>query len=391
MALRRPTHIREIAKAAALYSDYLETVKGRHPLASGGWYPYSTLSAFPVLAAMLQEERQDLLAVAGTTTVLDIGCGDGALSFFLESIGCIVKAIDQPGSNYNGTLGFRTLKAALNSSVDLEIRDLDLDLGLGDATFGLAFCLGVLYHLKNPFGFLEALARHARYCILSTRVAQSTARGTVIKDDPAAVLVGADETNHDSTNYWIFSEAGLRRLFDRTGWDLCDYLATGHQKGSDPVRADRDQRAFCMLRSKQLDPWLQVDLAGGWHAMENGSWRWTERTFAVRLSSQPCPAPILRFCFILPESLLKAVGPIRLHAVVAGCRLPSCEYSSPGEQVYSQPVASSLQDHEDLLIRFELDKALSPSAADSRELGVQVAFWSYDGPSPRPLCPISLG
>jgi tRNA (mo5U34)-methyltransferase len=390
MASHRPVHIREIAKAAARYSKYLDTVKAKHPLSSGGWYPYPTLAAFPVLAEMLQGERQDLLAVAGTSAVLDIGCGDGALSFFLESLGCAVKAIDHPSSNYNRTLGFQTLKAVLNSSVDLEIRDLDSDLGLA-STYGLTFCLGVLYHLKNPVGFLEALARHTRYCVLSTRIAQRTALGTPMEADSLAVLLGAEETNGDSTNYWIFSETGLRRLFDRTGWVLCDYLATGYKKGSDPVRADRDQRAFCLLRSKQPDPWLELDLAGGWHAMENGSWRWTERTFTVRLSRKPSDAPTLRFRFILPQRLLEAVGPIRLHAVVGDCRLPSCEYTVPGEQIYAQTINFDVQPHDgDVVIRFELDKALSPSAADSRELGVQVVFWSYDGPSPSPLYPIRL-
>ena len=391
MTSKRPTDIHEIARAAARYSDYLDTVKARHPLNPQGWYPYQTLAAFPVLDSMLREERRDILALTGTKSLLDIGCGDGALSFFMESLGCVVKAIDQPTTNYNGTLGFRALKAALSSSVDLEIRNIDVDLGLANSTYGLTFCLGVLYHLRNPLGFLEALARHSRYCILSTRIAQLSVRGTYIEADPVAVLLGPKETNNDSTNYWIFSEAGLKRAFERTGWELCDYFTTGRQDGSDPVRADRDQRAFCMLRSKDPDPWSDIDLVSGWHALENGSWRWTERIFEVRLSTRPTADPTLRFHFILSDALLKVVGSIQLHATLAGRQLPSCKYTSAGEQLYSQPIGIDVQANDHLLVRFELDKALSPSAADSRERGLQVVFWSYDSPSPRSRCPISIG
>ncbi len=391
MYSRRPTHIEEITSAAALFSNHLDRVRQAHGSTDFSWYPYSTLAVFPVLATMLRVERRDLLTLASCAPVLDIGCGDGALSFFLESMGYVVKAIDQPSTNYNRTRGFKTLRAALDSSVDLETRDLDIDLGLREHTYGLAFCLGVLYHLKNPFGFLEALARHVRYCVLSTRIAQVTARGTEIENDPVAVLLGPGEANNDPSNYWIFSEAGLRLLFSRTGWDLCDYATTGRQRGSDPVHGNRDQRAFCMIRSKQPDPWVETDLAGGWHAMENGSWRWTERVFAVRLSNKPSSGSTLRFRFNLPESLLRAVGPIRLQAEMAGLRLPSREYASSGEQVYAATVQVGSQADDDLLIRFELDKALSPSAADIRELGVQVVFWSYDGSSPRPICPITFG
>jgi hypothetical protein len=30
----------------------------------------------------------------------------------------------------------------------------------------------------------------------------------------------------DETNYWIFTEAGLRVLVDRSGWDICDWMVT---------------------------------------------------------------------------------------------------------------------------------------------------------------------
>ncbi len=206
-----------------------------------------------------------------------------------------------------------------------------------------------------------------------------------------AYLLNPLEANGDATNYWIFSEAGLRRILDRTGWDLCDYTTTGCRDGSDPARNDRDQRAFCMLRSKMADPWMDVDLDGGWHAMEKESWRWTERVFTVRMKRDGQMGGALRFRFTLPYATLRAIGPIRLRAIVDGAPLPECAYDTSGEHTYIEQVPPAGSHGSVATVRFELDKCLGPSVEDGRELGVQVIFWSYDGQAPRPLSPISIG
>lgn len=102
-----------------------------------------------------------------------------------------------------------------------------------------------------------------------------------MREDPVAYLLDRFECNGDDTNFWIFSECGLRRLLERTGWDVCDSAATGCRFKSNPRDGERDERYFCMLRSRFPDPWVAAELEDGWHEMENGSWRWTERTFSV--------------------------------------------------------------------------------------------------------------
>jgi hypothetical protein len=82
-----------------------------------------------------------------------------------------------------------------------------------------------------------------------------------------------------------------------------------------------------------------------------------------------------------------SIGPVRIQATVDGERLPASEYASSGEHVYLQPIRLT---SESVSIRFELDKALAPSSADRRELGVQVKFWSYDDSVPRALTPITV-
>jgi tRNA (mo5U34)-methyltransferase len=389
--MRRFENITDLASGASLFRKRLDQVKRDIALPDVDWYPYDSFAVFPVLTSMLREDRRDLLALAGAAPILDIGCGDGALSFFFESLGCRVLAIDNTSPNFNGTLGFSSLHTALDSSVEFQMCDLDTGVDLSGRTFGLALCLGVLYHLKNPFLLLEMLAKHARHCLLSTRIAQVTPGGSSIAEEPIAYLLNPFEANNDASNYWIFSEAGLRRILDRTGWELCDYKSTGFKKGSNPSDCDRDERAFCMLRSKLADPWLEVDLDGGWHAMENESWRWTERVFSVRMTvAPPADTATLRFRFTLPEAILNATGPIRLHATVGTERLPACEYDFAGEHTYEQKIPRFAANNEAVSVRFELDKACGPTLLDRRELGLQVVFWSYGDPTPRALRPVVL-
>jgi hypothetical protein len=58
------------------------------------------------------------------------------------------------------------------------------------------------------------------------------------------------ETNNDPTNYWIFTEMGLRRIFSRTGWEVVSLITLGALVDSDPASAEFDQRAFALLRSR---------------------------------------------------------------------------------------------------------------------------------------------
>jgi hypothetical protein len=50
--------------------------------------------------------------------VLDLGCADGALAFFLESMSLRVHALDHPTSNYNRMQGVRALDYLVAGSGD---------------------------------------------------------------------------------------------------------------------------------------------------------------------------------------------------------------------------------------------------------------------------------
>ncbi|MSO19890.1 MAG: class I SAM-dependent methyltransferase [Acidobacteria bacterium] len=144
------------------------------PAGEFAWYPYESLMNFYPLEQLLRDEDRYFLSMAGGEPVLDLGCGDGDVSLFLESLGSQVHAVDFPPTNFNNMRGVRALKDALQSSLEIFEADLDDRFTLPAPRYGLAFFCGILYHLKNPYYALETLARHARYCVLSTRARPPT-------------------------------------------------------------------------------------------------------------------------------------------------------------------------------------------------------------------------
>jgi tRNA (mo5U34)-methyltransferase len=341
------------------------------------WYAYDSFGLFSVLDQMLAGSRRDLLALIGKRPVLDVGCADGALAFFFESLGLRVTAVDNSATNCNNMQGVRALREALSSGI--EILDIDLDrssLPPPAEPYGIALVLGILYHVRNPFHLLDEIARQARYCLLSTRVARVVPdRSVSLEALPVAYLVDSSELNADPTNYWIFSPAGLARLFQRTGWQVVDRLSAGTLTNSDPVRPEADERFYCLLRRADLAsefdaPGSIARLAYGWHprGTDETRWRWTERLFGVVVDvSGNVPRSALVLQLYIPPAIIERFGAITLTAASNGTVLNTRTYSAPGPQTFELTLAGETQ------IDFSLDNALPPSAGDLRELGLIVS------------------
>jgi len=366
----------QIVSAVHDFEQRFNEVKQNCPLPAGrDWYPYHTFSSIDMLESVLTGDRRKLLSLTQGYPVLDIGCGDGGLSYFFEDVGLPVHAIDHPSTNYNGMEGVRALKKALGSAVEISEVDLDRQFALPRQTYGLVLLLGVLYHLKNPFYVLEALSKRARYCLLSTRIARYTPDHlTDLEKIPVAYLLGDRETNDDPTNYWIFSRAGLMQLFQRTGWLVRDFATAGAERSSDPIHADHDERAFCLLESANTDLNLDARLTEGWHRLE-GSCRWTTQRFSFLIQ---CPRATrstaeLYLRFLIPEAILAARPSVTLTARVNGYVLPAQTYTTAGEQVYQEKIPT-IAIREKLEITFETDDVLWPPPPDPRALGVFVPF-----------------
>jgi len=246
--------ITALRERAFVFDESLKATKRAIEPAPDFWYPYGTVNNFLHLERLLHGENRYLLELAGGAPVADVGAADGDLAFFLEKEhGIRAHVIDHAPTNFNSMRGVRRLREALGSSVAIHDIDLDELHGLPEERFGLIFFLGILYHLKNPFHALESLARCSKHLVLSTRVAQlSPDKKTNFSKLPVAYLLHESESNNDPTNFWIFSEAGLRRIIHRSGWDVLELITVGKTEGSDPASQEGDERAFCLLRSRRV-------------------------------------------------------------------------------------------------------------------------------------------
>jgi tRNA (mo5U34)-methyltransferase len=249
-------------------TGYAATLKSkRHELAKPEfWYPYGSIYNFVYVEMLLTGANRNLFCEVEPKRAADIGAADGDVSFFLEQEGWDMTIIDNPPTNWNGLEGAKLFRDATGSKVRIQETDLDSQFNLGE-TYQLVFMMGILYHLKNPFYVLEQLSKSAKYAIISTRImrwsgpageqiTESSFRGDrqLLEHLPVAYLLGPSECNNDSTNYWIFSDAGLRRILDRAQWDIKDYRIFGDTQEGDPFSAEHDARAFCLVESRRPPP-----------------------------------------------------------------------------------------------------------------------------------------
>jgi hypothetical protein len=234
---------------AGAFEATLAAAKARAARSDFPWYPYRTLLNLENLDRLLSGGNRGVFE--GCRRVADIGAADGELAFFLESKGMRVDAIDHAATNFNQLRGARALKKALRSSVEIHDVDLDARFRLPRERYDLIVFLGILYHLKNPYSIMETLARATRWCLLSTRIARFAGDPrTLIEPLPVAYLLDPQECNDDSTNFWIFTDTGLRRLLARTGWEIRDWVSLGNTTDSDPATAAGDERAFLLAESR---------------------------------------------------------------------------------------------------------------------------------------------
>jgi tRNA (mo5U34)-methyltransferase len=242
--------ISSLLRQSKSFSAKLSEIKKHNPI-EGGWYGYDIMSNLVHLDRLLSGENRSIFDRLVDRSVADIGCADGDLGFFLESLGFEVDFLDWPATNWNGLRGVRRLVELLGSRAQVHAVDLDEYFALPRSRYELVLFLGILYHLKNPFYALERLAKSAKYCLVSTRVFRVAPDGEDLSQINVAYLLGADESeNGDATNYWIMTEPCLRRLLHRTGWDVLEFMTVGETQASNPHSIAKDERAFALLRSR---------------------------------------------------------------------------------------------------------------------------------------------
>ncbi|MGP0074748.1 MAG: class I SAM-dependent methyltransferase [Bryobacteraceae bacterium] len=179
------------------------------------------------------------------------------------------------------------------------------------------------------------------------------------------------------TNAVAYRESYVRSAAAELGFEILEPIRYGPQDA--------------LWLTKAPGTWVPPRLERGWHAMEDGCWRWTERRFAVHLSRAASGSAALRFRFQLPKAIMDEHQSIRLSARAGGVVLPPRDYAAPGDQLYVCEIPDCAWVDGAVLMEFELDKAREPSDADRRELGMVVKFMECSGPLKRRLEPFVLG
>lgn len=355
-----------LAQRAAEFQTILDTARRGVSQPGFDWYRYDSLGNFLTLDRLLTGERRDWDHLTAGLPLLDIGCADGDMALFLASLGNTVHAIDNPGTNCNGMAGVRLSKEILGAhTLEIFERDIDDDLCPPLPKYGLALLLGVLYHVKNPMRVLERLSLHARYLILSTRVARRSPDKSIdISRLPSAYLVDASETNADATNFWIFTPPGLERILARCGWRAVDWLYLGNTEDSDPVSAEGDERAYVFAENART-PVMSGQMLEGWYEQEGWeTWRWTAPRFSVEF---PRAGNVVSLKLYVPDNL----GTASLSARANGRLLPRRDFDGPGHYEYVAAIPAEAA-QAPLRLDFELSRGFRPDTGDERELGVVV-------------------
>ena len=254
--------------------------------------------------------------------------------------------------------GVRALRDRLNLPIQIHELDADTATQLPGATYGLAISLGVLYHLKNPYLALETLANQCRYCVLSTRVADITKSGVLMKDEPLAYLLDHRETNNDPTNQWIFSPTALERIVKRSGWRIIDRLTrAGVLKLRNPTDLDKDARKFLFMRSERLSAPATIRLLDGFTEVTELQWAWSLSSDSVLKSLCWTRPDRSKFSlqFVIPDVLAAASPVVKMSCVVNGQPVGTQNYSGLNEKYFEAKLPSGIDYTKPIHFEFTVD------------------------------------
>jgi hypothetical protein len=122
------------------------------------------------------------------------------------------------------------------------------------------------------------------------------------------------------------------------------------------------------------DPQYSPQLLRGFYGIEQ-SWRWTQKSFAVRLvtpSGAAQKGAQLQLRFGIPDPIIQNLNSITLSAAVDGFQLAPQRFEKSGQFTYTRDVTADHLHANSVPVEFTLDRALPPGPLDKRELGIVV-------------------
>jgi hypothetical protein len=130
------------------------------------------------------------------------------------------------------------------------------------------------------------------------------------------------------------------------------------------------------------DPKVEPQLVNGFYGVESGAWRWSAKQFTVSLRpplGATAKGAKLNVKITVPQVVIDKNQNVTLSATVGNAALPPETYTTPGDYFYVRDVPASALAGESVRVDFALDKAMAPSGADIRELGIIVFSIGLEG------------
>jgi hypothetical protein len=129
------------------------------------------------------------------------------------------------------------------------------------------------------------------------------------------------------------------------------------------------------------DPKLESQLVSGFYGVEGNAWRWTAKNFSVVLHAPMGAAQKgadLTVALTVPGVVVEKLKTVSLAATANGQPLTPETYTEQGQFTYKRSLPASAFSSDSVRVDFQLDKAIPPSGADQRELGIIVSSIGLD-------------
>jgi hypothetical protein len=149
-----------------------------------------------------------------------------------------------------------------------------------------------------------------------------------------------------------------------------------------PKRAEAEDMSKPAMMLAMSDARTSLQLVHGFYQLEAGAWRWTERTFGVRLRVPPNAArngARLMMKVTVPRTQLDTLKSLTLSARVNGVNVAPETYDRAGEFLYQRDIPATALAEEMAAVEFSLDKVAPPVPPDIRELGIVVTSVGFMG------------
>jgi len=156
--------------------------------------------------------------------------------------------------------------------------------------------------------------------------------------------------------------------------------AAGCKREAKPVHVQQpEEEAAPRLASSvsMSDPRLEAQLLNGFYGIEGNAWRWTAKKFSVALRTPSGAAQngaTLSLSLTVPQVVVDKLKSVTLSASAGDAVLAPETYTKADQYVYKRDIPASALKRGSLRVDFSVDKAIPPTGADQRELGVIVSM-----------------